>query len=148
LTRAHDRLRESLEQALEEGGYRILELRVGSDRRLAVTLDDEPALAINVDDCVKATELLHGGLIKEGLDPEGYHIEVQSPGMNRLLVTEEHFRRFQGQKIAVKIRPGADGRARFTGTLVSSDAAEVHVEVDGRTHVFARGDLGEVRLRA
>lgn len=55
-------------------------------------------------------------------DPIGqsYFLEVGSPGLNRKLRTPEHFERFVGSEIVVRlIRPDSEGRKEIEGTLDS-----------------------------
>ena len=48
-------------------------------------------------------------------------LEVSSPGIERPLRTPEHFRRFVGTEVAVKLRPAAEGERRLQGVLEAAD---------------------------
>ena len=76
--------------------------------------------------------------IKELLDPlpglaRGYTLEVSSPGIERPLVTLEHFERFVGSDATVSVSPEIDGRKRFTGTIAGVEGTDILLDVDGTT---------------
>ncbi|HMC52593.1 MAG TPA: ribosome maturation factor RimP, partial [Acidimicrobiales bacterium] len=63
-----------------------------------------------------------------------YTLEVSSPGLERTLRTAEHFRRFVGSTVALKLVAGAEagaGERRVQGRLAGADDDGVLVEVAG-----------------
>ena len=60
---------------------------------------------------------------------------MSSPGVERPLRTPEHFRRFVGTTVAVKLRPDVEGERRVEGTL--DDADDDGVIVGGRAVPYA-----------
>lgn len=136
-------------EALQRGGYRDLDVRVGTGGRLAVTLDDEPVMPITVEDCVAANRLISEQLSDSGYEPGDYHLEVLSPGADRLLTTPEHYTRFNGRTVVARRRKkDSSGRANFTGTLLTSDEKTLHLEVEGRKISIPTEEIREVRLKA
>ncbi|MDH5617869.1 MAG: ribosome maturation factor RimP, partial [Gammaproteobacteria bacterium] len=71
---------------------------------------------------------------------------VSSPGLDRKLTKVEHFQRFEGQTVKVKMRFPIAGRRRFSGTLVSSDEENIVVEVDGESHSLPLKTIDTARL--
>ncbi|MEO7836589.1 MAG: ribosome maturation factor RimP [Acidimicrobiales bacterium] len=53
--------------------------------------------------------------------PGRYVLEVSSPGLERPLRRPDHFRRFVGTTISVKVRPGVEGERRQKGLLDAAD---------------------------
>ena len=47
-----------------------------------------------------------------------YSLEVSSPGLNRKLILKEHYDKFMGKIIKVKLKTKIDGRKIFRGKLV------------------------------
>jgi ribosome maturation factor RimP len=62
---------------------------------------------------------------------ESYHLEISSPGLERPLRTPEHFARFLGSKVTVRILPGVPGDRRVTGTLSDADDTAIQVLAEG-----------------
>ena len=83
--------------------YHLEILGHGSGRILRVFIDKEGGSGI--DDCAQVSrslnELLDG---QEDLVPEGsYHLEVSTPGIDRVLVKPWHFEKVIGKKIWLKL---------------------------------------------
>ena len=57
--------------------------------------------------------------VSPALESEGYDgmIEVSSPGIERPLTRPDHFRRFIGHEVKVRIAEPIDGRRNFTGAI-------------------------------
>ncbi len=57
--------------------------------------------------------------VTPALDAEGYggSLEVSSPGIERPLTKPEHFRRFLGREVKVRVGEPIDGRRNFTGVI-------------------------------
>ena len=88
-----------------EGGRRILRILLDSDH--GVTLDEcaavSKALGPVLDEC-------------EGV-ADNYYLEVSSPGINRPLTKPEHFRRFVGERVKIRLHEKLDGGLTVSGVL-------------------------------
>ena len=90
-------------------------LRVYIDKREGITLHD----------CELVSHQLSGVLDVEDPINMPYLLEISSPGLDRLLFTTEHYRRYLGQEVKVKLKWMVEGRRNFTGTLVDADQSKV-----------------------
>ena len=102
--------------------------------------------AISVDDCA-----LVSGQVAAVLDAEdpldgGYTLEVSSPGFDRPLRTEAHFRAQLGKRAKLELGVPQDGRRRFTGTLLGVEGGTVTIEVDGKDFNIPLRSLASARL--
>lgn len=98
-------------------------LRVVVDRPGGVELDALADATRAVSSALEAAQVA---------GPRGsYNLEVSSPGVERVLRTPDHFRRFVGTTVAVKTRPGTPGDRRVKGRLVAADEAAIVVEAGG-----------------
>ena len=61
-----------------------------------------------------------------------YRLEVSSPGVDRPLFTAEHFRRFAGSVVKVRLSVPMQGRRNFTGLLQGLNDDQVLLEVEGQ----------------
>ena len=115
-------VRAAIEPVIIGLGYSIWDLeyvKEGADYFLRVTIDSPNG--ITIDDC----ETVHRAIdpVLDEADPiEGaYHLEVSSPGIERDLRTDEHFRVSAGEKVEVRLFAPLDGAKVYTGTLLGLD---------------------------
>jgi ribosome maturation factor RimP len=111
---------------------------------------------ISLADCERLSRELGTALDVEDVIGHAYHLEVSSPGVDRPLRTLDHFRRFIGQEIKVKLHDGVDGRRNFKGELLGvtppADAgageagATITMEADGTQHTLPFDDIESTRL--
>lgn len=133
-----ERVRAVVEPPLSEKGFEVVDVeRQGLVLRVTV---DRPG-GIDLEAVTEATRLVNELLDRHDLIGERTTLEVSSPGIERPLRTPEHFRRFVGTEVAVKLRPGADGERRLAGLLESAD--DEGVVVAGRR--LAYDDIDKAR---
>ncbi len=135
---ADERVRAVVEQPLGEHGFELVDVeRQGSTLRVTV---DRPA-GVDLEAVTEATRLVNELLDATDLVGERTTLEVSSPGIERPLRTPEHFVRFVGTEVAVKLRPGVEGERRLAGVL--EDADDDGVVVAGRR--VAHADIEKAR---
>jgi ribosome maturation factor RimP len=78
--------------------------------------------------------------------PGRYVLEVSSPGLDRKLTKVEHFQRFMGEDIRVKLRFPVEGRKNFRGALRAANEENIEVEVDGESHRLSIATIEYARL--
>ncbi len=142
-----EELAKLLEPTVERLGYELvdLEVRLGGKGGLVRAFIDKPD-GIDLEDCEKVSRAVSAILDVEDPVPGNYSLEVSSPGLDRKLTKVEHFQRFEGQTVKVKMRFPIEGRRRFSGTLVSSDEENIVVEVDGESHSLPLKTIDTARL--
>jgi ribosome maturation factor RimP len=127
-----ERVRAVVEQPLSEAGFEVVDVeRKGPV--LAVTVDRPDG--IDLEAVTEATRLVNTLLDDNDLLGAQTTLEVSSPGIERPLRTPEHFRRFVGAEVAVKLRPGTEGERRLSGPLEAAD--DEGVVVAGRRLAYA-----------
>lgn len=111
-------------------------LRVYLDREEGVTIDHCEAVSRALD--VKLDEV----------DPiEGsYVLEVSSPGADRILRKPEHFERFLGEQVEVKLYRPIEGAKVLVGALKGYADGGVTVETKEGPRTLAKQDIAQVRL--
>ena len=126
------RLKGLIKPAVEALGYELVgvEYRRGRKRALLRVYIDK-ADGITLDDCARASHQVSGVLDVEDPIVERYDLEVSSPGLDRPLFEPEHFERFAGQRVRVRMSPPVDGRRKFTGMLLGFEDGQVRVDEDG-----------------
>ena len=83
---------------------------------------------ISVDDCVKVSNHLNRVLSVE-LDYDFSRLEVSSPGVDRKLVKQSDYKRFEGEKIKVKLYSSIseNNQKKFDGKLIGSDEKNIKI---------------------
>lgn len=123
------RVREIAEPIAKELGLELWDVRYvkeGSNFYLRVFIDKENGVDIN--DCENMSRALDKPL--DDADPisDAYILEVCSPGLERELIRDEHFERFKGADIMVKmIRPIEGIGKEFKGVLTDFNNGEVTI---------------------
>ena len=133
--------------AVEGLGYELsdLEVRIGSRDGLLRVFIDKPE-GIGLEDCEIVNRQISTLLDVENPLPGNYVLEVSSPGLDRRLTKVEHFKRFMGNDIRVKLRFPLEGRKNFRGALRAADEENIEVEVDGKLHSLPIATIESARL--
>ncbi|HTW73291.1 MAG TPA: ribosome maturation factor RimP [Steroidobacteraceae bacterium] len=122
-----------------------LEYAPGRTRALVRVFIDRPE-GVSIDDCERVSRELSALLDVEDPVPTAYTLEVSSPGLDRVLRTREHFRRFVGDRVRVELKVAREGRRRYTGRLTALDDEGVELDVDGVMVRVPFGQIGRARL--
>ena len=138
----NERVRAAVEPPLSQRGFEVVDVeRQGNVLRVTVDLlvgpdgkVDKPG-GIDLEAVTEATRLVNEVLDLHDLVEARTTLEVSSPGIERPLRTPEHFQRFVGTEVAVKVRPGTEGDRRLAGVLEAAD--DEGVVVAGRRLAYA-----------
>ena len=101
---------------------------------------------INVDDCAAISRQLSAIMDVEDPISDQYMLEVSSPGLDRILIKPEHFKRYEGKSVRIRSAVAILGRKKINGlmTKVLDDAIEV--EVDGELFEVPFGLIDKANL--
>ncbi len=127
-----NKLQELLAPAITALGYELLGIeRITQGKRgtlLRVFIDCDEG--ITLDDCERVSHQVSGILDVEDPIVGKYILEVSSPGLDRPLFTLDHFSRFVGHKVSVKLRRPLDTRRNFSGVLQRIENNRIFIVVD------------------
>lgn len=134
LTAKEQSLLRALEPRAAQEGVEVVTVEVVGSRKaptIRVYIDGPDGMSF--DELSQAQGWIDG--IVEELDPfpGAYMLEVSSPGIDRPLRTLEHFARFAGETVVVKMAAPVEGRSTFTGTLEGTEGDAVRLTCDGAT---------------
>lgn len=113
-------------------------LRLFVDREGGVSLDDLTRISRQLGDVLDANDVV----------PGSYTLEMSSPGINRRLRRPEHFSRFIGEKVRVKLTSPQNGRRVFVGTLESVEESGIRVADQIGSYFLAFADIAQANLEA
>ena len=111
-------------------------LRVYIDKEGGVSIDDCEAVSRPLSDLLDEADPIEGS----------YTFEVSSAGADRPLKKPEHFARFQGAEVEVKLYRPREGRKEFVGTLKGYADGDVALDIGGKEAVFTKQEIALVRL--
>jgi ribosome maturation factor RimP len=123
-----------LEPTVEGLGYELadLELQVGASGLVRLYIDSEAG--IKLEDCAAVSRQVSALLEVEDPISGDYSLEVSSPGMNRRLVKPQHFERFAGENVKVKLKRLYEGRRNFKARLIGYEEPNVVLR-EGKTQI-------------
>jgi ribosome maturation factor RimP len=135
-----DRIRRLIEEVVEGQGYELVEAEIkgaGNNAVLRIFID-KPA-GISHHDCELVTEQVGTVLDVEDLIPSSYTLEVSSPGLERKLVKESDYTRFDGKLARIQTRIPLNQQKVFRGRLRGLQNGKVQLELP-------KGDVFEIPL--
>ena len=144
---APDRINQLVARVVEPMGYELfgVEYLSGKDSGLLRVYIDKDS-GIMLDDCVAVSRQLSAMLDVEDPLQEAYQLEVSSPGMDRPLLVKEHFERFAGNKVRIRLRTKLHGQRNFEGILQGIQDAGVMLEIDGEMECLPLDQIDKARL--
>lgn len=142
-----DELKQLLEPAIEGLGYELVDLELNVGRRDGLLrLFIDRLAGIGLDDCETVSRHVSTLLDVEDPIPGHYNLEVSSPGLDRPLTKREHFERFAGEDVRIRLRVPIEGRRNFRGALTAVGGDSIDVEVDGQSHRLPLANIASARL--
>ena len=133
---------------VEALGCRIwgVELQGGVKNNLKVVVYIDSEKGISVDDCAMVSEHVSDILDMEDLVPSPYVLEVSSPGLDRILFKERHFKESIGLKIDVRLSRPYQGRKKLTGVLLDYGDLELILRDKMGERIIPIDAIKKVRL--
>jgi ribosome maturation factor RimP len=124
-----DDLARRLRALLSEEMFDLWDLGLApqSGRTVVRVQVDRPG-GVTLDDCAYWNRKIGRYLEAEDLMPGSYVLEVGSPGIERTLSRPEHFARFVGSRVEVRLQDPQNGRRTYRGELREAGTEAVTVE--------------------
>jgi ribosome maturation factor RimP len=101
-----------------------------------------------LDDCERMSHALETALDAASIIPEGYVLEVSSPGVSDTLSSDRDFRSFRGFPVLVTTQQPFQGNTQWIGNLVGRDDETVRVTQRGRVIAIPRATVAQVQLQS
>lgn len=139
------RLIEPLVQALDCELWG-LEFRLHKTSALLRVFIDRTDGSVGLDDCTRVSEQLSAMLDVEDPIKVPYTLEISSPGIERPLLKPEHYQRYVGEKIKVRLTRPVHNRRNFVGSLDSVSEQAIEMTVDGEQYALPIDALDRGRL--
>ncbi len=124
-------LLEALEAHACDMGVEIVTLEItGAKKSPIIRVYIDTPTSVSFQELSSAQEWI--GEIIERIDPfpGAYTLEVSSPGIDRPLRTKEHFARFAGEDVRIRVKDAINGAKNIKGELLGIDGDIVKVSAD------------------
>lgn len=102
-----------------------IEYRPRGRGRSTLKLYIDSAAGVTIDDCERVSQQVGALLDVEDPIAERYHLEVSSPGLDRVLFRREQYLANVGQQVDVRLSFPFEGRRRFEGQLAGLEGQDV-----------------------
>lgn len=124
-----------------------LEFRRQGRRGLLRFFIDKPG-GVGVVDCQRFSEEVGDHLDVADLIPDGYDLEVSSPGLDRELRKEREFRWAMGRLVRCWTSRPVEGKSELLGRLEGVGSESLVLEEAGERWTIPRSLVAKVRLQA
>ena len=115
-------------------------VRIYIDKEGGVTLDDCAMISGEVGDLLDIHET----------PPGPYNLEISSPGLDRPLVRDRDFVRYEGHTVTVRVAEKVEGKRNFKGRLVAfverDGEKSLVLDVEGRVYTIPRSVVVKANL--
>lgn len=140
-------LEKAIEGAVSAVGLELVTCSLASAgrKKLLRVFIDAPN-GVSVENCQNASRQIQSVLEVSFPLLGDYNLEVSSPGIDRALVKPEHYQRFIGSRVKIKLRQDQEGRRNFTGELTQATEQYIQLLVDGKTFDLALNDIEKANL--
>ncbi len=137
-----------LEPILEEKALELADLefvKEGPNWYLRVYIDKDGG--VTIEDCENVSRILEKKLDETDPIEQAYILEVSSPGIDRPLKKPEHFEKYIGEIIDIKLYKPLEGKKEYQGELKQFDNGVITIiEEDGTEKQFIQKETASVRL--
>ncbi len=142
-----DRLTELVKPLIESMGLTLWGLKFtgGQSAALKIYIDREDG--VTADECGQVVDMLSPALDTADLIAPAYTLEVSSPGMDRILFTEEQMLKYLGQDVKLELHMAVEGLRKVTACLAGiSDGIITLTQKDGAPLEIAFSNVKQARL--
>lgn len=115
--------------------YELWGLNIGQQNNsLKLTLYIDSKSGININDCEKVSNQVTHILDIENICNGDYILEVSSPGLDRVLMTKEHFAKYINKKVKLKLKWLVKNRKNIVGMI--KDVNDNFVVINDKTDIY------------
>ncbi|MGH8273145.1 MAG: ribosome maturation factor RimP [Gammaproteobacteria bacterium] len=119
-----------LEPEVADLGYELLDIEWHRGRGATLRLYIDAPRGIGLDDCERVSRAVEALLDVEDPLPDGYRLEVSSPGPERPLRTAAHFAAVQGEEIRLLVNDAGAAR-KLRGRVAAVEDGTLRLAADG-----------------
>lgn len=138
-------MRELIEPIVTAHGLELVDVEQHHGRapwRVRVIVDTPAGDGrVTIERCAEVSREIGVNLDAADAIPVAYHLEVSSPGFDRVLAREKDFERALGSEVKIETRAPIGGRRRFKGRLTAFGGGAASVAIDGQDYRIPFADV-------
>lgn len=128
------KIAEIIQPIVEEMELELFAVKISDQngtQHLQVMAEDPKTKKLGIDDCAKLSRAIAALMDVEDPISKAYTLEVSSPGIDRILIKEEHFERYIGFEAKLESSvPAENGQKRFRGILQGYEDGRIKIKTD------------------
>lgn len=143
-----DSIRAMIEPVIQRLGFELWDCQLhqsGSHSLLRVYVDR--AEGITLDDCTRVSREIGAILDVEDAIKNRYHLEISSPGLERNLITLQHFQRYVGRTVKIKLRIARDGKKQLVGQIEKVIDGNIFLKTEDSVMSIMLNDIQRANLQ-
>ncbi len=132
----------------EENGcyiYDVEYLKEGKSRTLRIFADKEET-GISLDECEAISRRMSDLLDESDPIRENYMLEVSSPGIERRIKEEWHFKKYMGRSVDIGLYKAVEGAKQINGVLTAYQEGKITIETDNGEVTIMQSETTNVKL--
>lgn len=134
---------------VEDLGYELYDVQYakeGKDYFLRVFIDKEEG--IDLEDCEKVSNEINPLLDEKDIIKEMYFLEVSSPGIERVLRKEKHFKQALGKEVEIKLFKPIEKKKEYSGKLEKWNETTIYLQLEDTTQIeMERKNISLMKLK-
>ena len=131
------------EKALELADLEFV--KEGPNWYLRIYIDKEGG--VTIEDCESVSRILEKKLDEKDSIEQAYILEVSSPGIDRPLKKPEHFQKYMGEIIDIKLYKPLEGKKEYQGELKQFENGIITIIDENDKEIqFVQKETASVRL--
>ena len=143
--------KEALQQLLapivESLGYELFGCELHRNHRCALLRIYIDRLgSVSLEDCAKISRQISAVLDVEDPISGRYDLEVSSPGIERPLFTIDHYKRYVGNEVMVRLKVPRQGQRNFRGVIKVVEGEKITLQLNEGSLAIDMGEVDKGRL--
>lgn len=146
MTKLEEKVEALLKPIIEENGYELYDViyeKEAKDYYLRIFIDKKDG--ISIDDCEIVSNSISDILDEKDLIKEQYFLEVSSAGVERVLRSDEHLKKYLGQEVEVKLFTTVEKSKEHIGVLKDFDEKEITISKENGDLKLERKNISVIK---
>ena len=134
-----------LEPIINNIGYEIYDVIIekqGKDSHLQIFIDKPEG--IDIEDCEKVNNEINDILDKEDFIKDQYYLEVSSPGLERRIRLDKHYRTYLNSVVRISLYKPIDKEKEIIGTLNHFDDDNLIIMINDEEKSIERKNISKI----
>ena len=146
MAKIEEKVESLIEPKVQELGYNLYDVeyvKEGKEYYLRVYIDKDTG--ISLEDCELVSNNINELLDQADYIKEQYFLEVSSPGIERILKKDKHFKDNIGAKVQIKLFKPVNGKKQYEGILKNFNESNIEIETASATLEIERQNIGQIK---